>query len=192
MKLFAIATIAVLSVSTAYATETDYSVTIKNDKFMIGAEVSEDGFSKAMIGASLFKHDLSEKASIEFVTRLERDFDLDRTSLKNDFIYRNRFAERSTVYVIGNVDYHFGEYEGLIIGPTVGMAHSFTDRMSVYGDVTASFDAQDSFNYIGGEIGGGVSYGVNEATWLTVGFTRNFGTDWKRETSVYLNTTFAF
>lgn len=192
MKLFVITAAAFLASSAAYATEVDYSVTLRNETFMFGAEVSKDGFSKAMVGATLFRRDLSEKSSFEFVARLERDFDMDRTSLKTDSKYRYRIGNKTTAYLIGNVDYHFGKYEGLIVGPTVGLAHSIADRVSIYGDVTTSFDAKDSFDYIGGEFGGGVSYGVTDTTWLTVGFTRNFGTDWERETSVYINTSFSF
>lgn len=48
------------------------------------------------------------------------------------------------------------------------------------------------FDYVGAEIGGGVSYNVSSNVWMTVGFTRNIDTDWDEENSFYLNTTFVY
>lgn len=169
-----------------------YSISVQKDRFAILVEMEGDEASSLALSYTHPRQILSEKSSLEYVATIERDFELERTSLKGDVKYRYTLAPKTTMYAIANFDYHMADENTFIIGPTIGIAYSITDKLSVYGDLSTFFDVSNDFDNIGSELGGGVSYGLTEKVWLTGGFTRNFDTDWKEETSFYLNTTFVF
>ena len=177
--------------SPALADSPEASVSFSNGAFSGSVGYEAGDLSELKAGVTYAKHDFG-KVSTQGYTGILHDFDMDQTKIVNDFRVNYRFSSKFGNYAILNVDYVFDDTEALIVGPTYGAYYAFADNFSSYADVSVFYDALDGFDYLGGEIGGGVSYGLNDTTWLTVGFTRPVDVDWEVENSVYVNTSFVF
>lgn len=196
MKKLALATVTVIAslATSVYASDVDleYSVSVKKDSFSYKIGVDEDGISELHIGSEWFKKELGGRNRLSIYSAIEHEFgDYERTKIVNDIKYTKTFENWNGFYAIANIDYDITN-KNLVVGPTFGGFITINDKASVYADMSSSFLANEGFEYIGSEIGAGVSYNIHSNIWLTGGFTRNVDTDWDEKNSYYINTTFVF
>lgn len=183
---------AALAATPVMADAPEVSLSFSKGAFSGSIAYDEGDISEVKAGVTYFEKSLSENLSSRFYTGASYDFELERTKIVNDFRLNYRVTNKFGAYGIANVDYIFDDENSLIVGPTFGAYYAPADNISVYADITATYDALDSFKYLGAEVGGGVSYGMTEKTWVTVGFTRAVDVEWEAENEFYVNTSFAF
>lgn len=191
-KLLAVTTIFSLLPIVAFAESLDdveYSIGIRKDefKFQISADAGE--LSEVHVGYQWYEKDVGSGYKFTVYSGLEREFNPDRTKIVNDFKVTKTFENWSGFYAIANVDYDFTN-ENFSYGPTLGAFYTLGEKTSIYGDVTATYVSGEG--YVGSEYGAGISHNVYSNIWTTLGFTRNFDTDWDQETSWYINTNFVY
>ena len=192
MKLAITASIIALLASPALA-DVEFSTSIRKDNLSASVSFKEADISKAKVGVTYLQKDLNENWRSRVYTGYEYDFILERSKIVNDIRFTRKVTNKFSVFVQSDVDYVFGGYRDyLAVGPSIGASYSLADNVSIYGDISASFDATDGFEHIGNEFGLGIWWGITDNFGIAIGATRNHDTDWEEKTDIYVSAGYSF
>jgi opacity protein-like surface antigen len=181
-KIMFVSAVAALMTSTALAQDfnaTQFVTTVRSGSLEFSVGSVDGRLNTFTTGATIAEYTLGRFDTNVYTSftygRLTNTLDLTleynlRTSLGSNW---SAYGTAAVSYVTPTNNLGSGE---VFVSPTLGLSYAVNDRLSLFGDVTHSWNASQSWNRVGGVLEIGADYAVNDRVSITPSLLRTFNT----------------
>jgi opacity protein-like surface antigen len=183
MKIFMITTALVALMSTAAVAQdfkaTEFVTTARSGAFEFSIGTVDGEVNTFTTGATVAEYNLG-RFETSVYTSLTYGRLTDTLDLTVEYNAQTALYDRWTAYGTAALSYvtptgnlSAGDF---FVAPTLGVAYAASDNASIFGDVTYTWNASNSWNRAGGAIELGLDYALNERVSVIPSLVRTFDT----------------